>query len=92
MDQILGSHLIDREALRADDFDQFSESRSRQLLSRIAEAMGKPIVADVVHNQSIAHLRTDNRPQLTRRTLAQHHFMCRVSTDCFFNQLRGPLG
>jgi hypothetical protein len=41
MDEILGSHLIDSKALRADDFDHFFHSRSQALLQRIQLATGR---------------------------------------------------
>lgn len=41
MDQILSSHLIQGEALRADNFESFFEARHRALLDLISEAMGK---------------------------------------------------
>jgi len=43
MDVILGSHGIDPQALRADDFDAFFEARSTFLLDQIEAAMGKPV-------------------------------------------------
>lgn len=42
MNEILGSHLLDPTALRADDFETFFEIRSRALLTHIERAMGKP--------------------------------------------------
>lgn len=42
LDEILTSHAIDPEALRADDFDRFFEDRRRRLLDMIESAMGKP--------------------------------------------------
>ena len=47
MNEILGSHLLDPDTLRADDFDQFFEKRSRTLLSEIEKAMGKPAREEV---------------------------------------------
>lgn len=44
MDAVLATHLIDPSALRKDDFDSFFASRQARLLSRIAEAMGKPVL------------------------------------------------
>jgi hypothetical protein len=41
MDQILSTHLIQAEALRADNFEEFFEARHRALLDLISEAMGK---------------------------------------------------
>jgi len=43
MDEILYSHVIDPQLLRADQFDQFFNARQRALLERIAQAMGKPL-------------------------------------------------
>jgi hypothetical protein len=52
MDEILRSHVIDPRALRADDFDAFFEVRTRALLERIAEAMGKPIARETAEAES----------------------------------------
>ena len=41
MDEILGSHSINPEYLRADDFDGFFQSRKSALLTLIEHAMGK---------------------------------------------------
>ena len=46
MNEILCSHLIDPDTLRADDFSAFFEARQKALLTRIEEAMGKPILHD----------------------------------------------
>ena len=48
LDRILGTHLIDQQALRADDFDAFFSTREQALLARIAEAMGKEIATQPV--------------------------------------------
>ena len=45
MDQILATHLIAAEALRADNFEAFFEARRHGLLDLIGEAMGKSPVA-----------------------------------------------
>lgn len=42
MNEILESHVIDADLLRADDFEGFFEARSQTLLARIEKAMGKP--------------------------------------------------
>lgn len=47
MDEILDSHVIDPIALRLDEFDAFFEKRSEELLARIEQAMGKPIIRNV---------------------------------------------
>jgi len=39
----LRSHVIDPQAVRADDFDGFFEKRSKALLDRIERAMGKAL-------------------------------------------------
>ena len=44
MDRILRTHLMDPQPLRDDDYDGFIESRRQLILSRVAEAMGKPFV------------------------------------------------
>ena len=46
LDQILTTHLIDAEALRANDFNRFFEDRKRSLLAVISAAMGKPVNLD----------------------------------------------
>lgn len=46
LDEILLTHVIDPEALRADDFESFFEARRRELLERIAIAMGMPLIAE----------------------------------------------
>ena len=43
MDEILASHLICANALRADDFWGFFEARKEALLKVIEKAMGKPV-------------------------------------------------
>jgi hypothetical protein len=45
LDTFLQSHLIDPALLRADRFDEFMESRQRQLLRLIEHAMGKSAYA-----------------------------------------------
>lgn len=42
LDEILATHAIDPETLRADDFDRFFDDRRRRLLGMIEAAMGKP--------------------------------------------------
>jgi hypothetical protein len=44
MDEILGSHLADPVAMRADDFGVFYAAREAAILQRIEAAMGKPVV------------------------------------------------
>jgi hypothetical protein len=48
IDEILQSHVIDSQSLRADDFDKFFQSRKSALLDRISKAMGKKIVNEMV--------------------------------------------
>jgi hypothetical protein len=45
MDKILASHLIDPSLLRADNFNDFYQTRKASLLEIIADAMGKPLIA-----------------------------------------------
>jgi hypothetical protein len=52
MDEILGTHLIDPKALRADDFDGFFNARVRALLERIERAMGKPVARDAAEPEA----------------------------------------
>jgi hypothetical protein len=42
LDEIVGTHAIDTDALRADDFAAFFANRQARLLNLIGEAMGKP--------------------------------------------------
>ena len=51
LDAILRSHLIDPEHLRKDDFDAFFDTRLRALSGLVADAMGKPVVAEVGSNE-----------------------------------------
>lgn len=53
MDEILASHLIDPKAIRADDFISFFRAREQALLTRIEQAMGKPVVRDVVPGKTL---------------------------------------
>ena len=46
MDEILASHLISADALRADDFWNFFEERKEALLEAIEEAMGKKVIRE----------------------------------------------
>ena len=43
MDDLLSSHAIAPELLRADEFKQFIEDRRRRLASLIERAMGKQV-------------------------------------------------
>jgi hypothetical protein len=47
MDAILGTHRIDPDALRDDDFEAFFERRKESLLGIVEEAMGKSIEREV---------------------------------------------
>jgi hypothetical protein len=44
LDQNVATHIVDPTCLRADDFDGFFEARSRAILRRIEQVMGKPVV------------------------------------------------
>ncbi|MCP3859906.1 MAG: hypothetical protein GY704_09655 [Phycisphaeraceae bacterium] len=46
LDEILNTHAIEAEALRADDFDWFFDDRKRRLLEVIGDAMAKPAIVD----------------------------------------------
>ena len=46
IDDILRTHVVNPETLRTDDFEQFFEARRRELLNRIAAAMGKPLLVE----------------------------------------------
>ncbi|ADB51676.1 DUF262 domain-containing protein [Conexibacter woesei] len=47
-DANLRSHMIEVDALRADDFERFFEARQRALLLAIGQVMGKSLVAEAV--------------------------------------------
>ncbi len=44
MDEILGSHVIEPDFLRNDDFQGFFETRKKAILKRIETAMGKSVI------------------------------------------------
>ncbi|CAM3482601.1 DUF262 domain-containing protein [Deinococcus saxicola] len=46
MDEILRTHVIDVQAMRADHFDDFYDARKASLLKRIENAMKKPVIAE----------------------------------------------
>ena len=46
LDDILRSHLIEPDHLRSDDFEAFFDARFRALSEIVADAMGKPVVAE----------------------------------------------
>ena len=46
LDDILRTHLIDPELLRADDFHGFFNARIKAISGLIGRAMGKPVVED----------------------------------------------
>ena len=51
LDDILRTHLIEPELLRADDFYAFFEKRAEALASLVAEAMGKPVFTEAGTNE-----------------------------------------
>ncbi len=54
MDEILESHNIYPLAARLDDFDEFFRLREAELLRRIEEAMGKPVVGVAAPQEAFA--------------------------------------
>jgi len=46
MDEILATHVVDVEAMRADDFSAFYGARKTALIQRIEAAMKKPVMVD----------------------------------------------
>jgi hypothetical protein len=52
LDQNVATHIVDPTCLRADDFDGFFEARSRAILRRIEQVMGKPVVLGVSEPES----------------------------------------
>lgn len=51
LDDILRTHLLDPEHLRADDFDAFYAARSKALADLVANAMQKPVVEETGANE-----------------------------------------
>jgi hypothetical protein len=51
LDDILRTHLIEPELLRADRYDEFIEARTRALCGLVASAMGKPVVDESGANE-----------------------------------------
>ena len=51
LDDILRSHLIEPQHLRADDFQAFIAARTQTLATLVADAMGKPVVEDQGSNE-----------------------------------------
>lgn len=47
LDEILASHLVNSEQMRADDFDAFFAERQESLIQRIEKATGKKIAREV---------------------------------------------
>ena len=60
LDDLLRTHLIEPELLRADDFEGFFEARIRALSGLISSAMGKPVVEDVGPNEPELVLEDDD--------------------------------
>ncbi|WP_433786288.1 GmrSD restriction endonuclease domain-containing protein [Actinomycetospora sp. CA-101289] len=54
LDRVLGTHLVDPAALRADDFDSFFRARRAALLDLIAEAMEKRAIDDAADDAAEA--------------------------------------
>src|SRR5207249_3931165 len=54
MDEILRSHVIDPQVVRADDLDAFFEMRTKALLDRIERAMGKALNRELVLEEEAA--------------------------------------
>jgi hypothetical protein len=46
VDEILLTHVIAPDTMRANDFDRFFELRRRELLDRVSAAMGKPLLVE----------------------------------------------
>jgi hypothetical protein len=53
LDTILRTHLIDAEALRADDFNAFYASRKKALANLAQAAQGKPVITEQEVEQSL---------------------------------------
>lgn len=51
LDNILRTHLIEPEHLRADDFEAFFQARRDALSGIIGNAMGKPVVLEAGHDE-----------------------------------------
>lgn len=48
MDGHLRTHLVDVEAMRADDFDAFFAARKEALIAKIEQVIGKPVIRSIV--------------------------------------------
>ena len=59
LDEILRSHLIDPGHLRTDDFDAFFDGRLKALSGLVADAMGKPVVAETGTNEPERDIQAD---------------------------------
>ncbi len=59
LDEILRSHLIEPQYLRADDFEAFFNARIKALSSLVAEAMGKSVVEDHGANEREVEVEAD---------------------------------
>lgn len=53
MDSHVRTHMIDTEALRADDFDAFFNARREALIAKIEQVMGKPVVRSIAGEPEI---------------------------------------
>lgn len=63
LDEILKSHLIDPEHLRADDFDAFWNARRKALSNLVSSAMNKKVVDDHGDNEPVVDLFDDEEQQ-----------------------------
>lgn len=55
VDNILRAHLIDPAALRSADFNAFFHARREALVALIGDAMGKPVLRDIVEEDGVEH-------------------------------------
>jgi hypothetical protein len=71
LDNILRSHLIEPEYLRADDFEGFFAARRAALVALVAEAMGKAVVEESGTNEVETEIVEDPETMLQLEVLAE---------------------
>ncbi|WP_295440522.1 DUF262 domain-containing protein [uncultured Thiodictyon sp.] len=60
MDEILGTHVIDQQWLRADHFEGFFAAREDALVTRIAAAMGKAVLQQASEQEPVTESNGDD--------------------------------
>jgi len=62
LDDILRSHLIDPDRLRADDFHGFMAARKNALAQSIGDVMGRPVVFNPTTGAAVLDVAVDDEP------------------------------